>query len=37
MACVALFGFVERILLDPRRTAGRGVRDHADANERRER
>ena len=29
MACVALFGFVERIPLDPRCTAGRGVRDHA--------
>jgi hypothetical protein len=29
MACVAVFGRVERIRLDPRCTAGRGVRDHA--------
>src|SRR5262245_18720267 len=28
MACVAIFGFVERIPLNPRSTTGRGVRDH---------
>jgi len=29
MAGIAVFRFVERIPLDPRGTAGRGVRDHA--------
>jgi len=29
MACGAAFGFIERIRLNPRCTAGRGVRDHA--------
>ena len=29
MACVVLFGFVVGIPLDPGRTAGGGIRDHA--------